>query len=291
MTDGKTGSARIIDGKASAERLRAEVKVGAEAFAARYGRKPGLEVVIVGDDPASHVYVNSKEKQSGLVSMRGLVHRLPASVAQRELEDKVRALNEDDTVDGILVQLPLPKGLNSERVVHAIDPQKDVDGLHPVNAGLLASGGKGLRPCTPSGCMRLIAETGMNLTGKRALVVGRSNLVGKPIALMLLEQNATVTMAHSKTANLAEHVAASDVVIAAVGVPELIKGAWIKQGAVIIDVGMNRLADKRLVGDVEYGAALERAGFITPVPGGVGPTTIAFLLANTLEAANRRAGA
>jgi methylenetetrahydrofolate dehydrogenase (NADP+)/methenyltetrahydrofolate cyclohydrolase len=247
--------------------------------------------VIVGDDPASHVYVNCKEKQSGLVSMRGAVHRLPATASQRELSDKVRALNEDDTVDGILVQLPLPKGLNSEQIVHAIDPRKDVDGLHPVNAGLLASGGKGLRPCTPSGCMRLIAETGLNLTGKRALVVGRSNLVGKPIALMLLEQNATVTMAHSKTTNLAEHVAASDVVIAAVGVPELIKGAWIKEGAVIIDVGMNRLADKRLVGDVEYVAACQRAGFITPVPGGVGPTTIAFLLANTLEAANRRAGA
>jgi methylenetetrahydrofolate dehydrogenase (NADP+)/methenyltetrahydrofolate cyclohydrolase len=284
-------SAQIIDGKASAERLRAEVKEGAEAFAQRYGRKPGLEVVIVGDDPASHVYVNSKEKQSGLVSMRGLVHRMPATTAQHELEEKVRALNEDDAVDGILVQLPLPKGLDSEKIVHAIDPRKDVDGLHPVNAGLLASGGKGLRPCTPSGCMRLIAETGTKLAGKRALVVGRSNLVGKPIALMLLEQNATVTIAHSKTVDLAGHVAASDVVIAAVGVPELIKGDWIKPGAVVIDVGMNRLADKRLVGDVEYGAAKERAGFITPVPGGVGPTTIAFLLANTLEAALRRQGA
>jgi methylenetetrahydrofolate dehydrogenase (NADP+)/methenyltetrahydrofolate cyclohydrolase len=283
-------SAQIIDGKACAERIRAEVKRGDEAFAERYGRKPGLEVVIVGDDPASHVYVNSKEKQSGLVSMRGLVHRMPATSSQAELEDKVRVLNQDDTVDGILVQLPLPKGLNSERVVHALDPRKDVDGLHPVNAGLLASGGKGLRPCTPSGCMRLIAETGINLSGKRALVVGRSNLVGKPIALMLLEQNATVTIAHSKTVDLAGHVAESDVVIAAVGVPELIKGAWIKPGSVVIDVGMNRLADKRLVGDVEYGAAKERAGFITPVPGGVGPTTIAFLLANTLEAALHRQG-
>jgi methylenetetrahydrofolate dehydrogenase (NADP+)/methenyltetrahydrofolate cyclohydrolase len=281
-------TAQLIDGKASAERLRAEVKQGAEAFEKKHGRKPGLEVVIVGDDPASHVYVNSKEKQSGLVGMRGLVHRLPANTSQRELLDKVRALNEAADVDGILVQLPLPKGLNSEEVVHSIDPRKDVDGLHPVNAGLLASGGRGLRPCTPSGCMRLIAETGTNLVGKRALVVGRSNLVGKPIAFMLLEQNATVTLAHSKTVDLARHVAESDVVIAAVGVPELIQGAWIKPGAVVIDVGMNRLADKRLVGDVEFSAAIERAGFITPVPGGVGPTTIAFLLANTLQAAELR---
>ena len=282
-------TATIIDGKASAERLKAEVKLGAEAFEKKHGRKPGLEVVIVGDDPASHVYVNSKEKQSGLVGLRGLVHRLPGTTTQRELLDKVAALNADPSVDGILVQLPLPKGLNTEEVVHSIDPKKDVDGLHPVNAGLLASGGKGLRPCTPSGCMRLIAETGLHLAGKRALVVGRSNLVGKPIAFMLLEHNATVTLAHSKTVDLAKHVSESDVVIAAVGVPELIKGAWIKRGAVVIDVGMNRLADKKLVGDVEFAAASERAGFITPVPGGVGPTTIAFLLANTLLAAERRA--
>jgi methylenetetrahydrofolate dehydrogenase (NADP+) / methenyltetrahydrofolate cyclohydrolase len=284
-------TAQIIDGKLSAERLRAEVKQGVEAFEKQHGRRPGLEVVIVGDDPASHVYVNSKEKQSGLVGMRGLVHRLPASTTQHELLAKVAALNAAQDVDGILVQLPLPKGLNTEEVVHSIDPRKDVDGLHPVNAGLLASGGHGLRPCTPSGCMRLIAETGTQLGGKRALVVGRSNLVGKPIAFMLLEQNATVTLAHSKTQDLAGHVAASDIVIAAVGVPELIKGAWIKPGAVVIDVGMNRLADKRLVGDVEFAAASERAGHITPVPGGVGPMTIAYLLANTLQAAERRARA
>jgi methylenetetrahydrofolate dehydrogenase (NADP+)/methenyltetrahydrofolate cyclohydrolase len=280
-------SAQIIDGKLCAERVRAEVKTRAEAFAKRHGRKPGLEVVLVGDDPASHVYVNSKEKMSGQVGLRGLVHRLPADVSQRVLLDQVAALNADPHVDGILVQLPLPKGLDAQSVVHSIDPSKDVDGLHPVNAGLLATGGHGLRPCTPSGCMRLIAETGINLTGKRALVVGRSNLVGKPIAFMLLEQNATVTMAHSKTADLARHVAESDVVIAAVGVPELIQGAWIKPGAVVIDVGMNRLPDKRLVGDVQFEAARERAGFITPVPGGVGPMTIAMLMQNTLEAAER----
>ena len=280
-------SARIIDGKQCAERVRAEVKAGAEAFAQRHGRKPGLEVVLVGDNPASHVYVNSKEKMSGQVGLRGAVHRMPASTSQRELLDKVAALNADAAVDGILVQLPLPKGLDAQAVVHSIDPGKDVDGLHPVNAGLLATGGSGLRPCTPSGCMRLIAETGTQLAGKRALVVGRSNLVGKPIAFMLLEQNATVTLAHSKTVDLAKHVAESDVVIAAVGVPELIKGEWIKPGAVVIDVGMNRLADKRLVGDVEFEAAKERAGFSTPVPGGVGPMTIALLLQNTLTAALR----
>jgi len=280
-------TARIIDGKLTAERVKAEVKTRAEAFTAEHGRKPGLEVVIVGDDAASHVYVNSKEKQSGAVGMHGLVHRMPGTTTQRELLDKVAQLNASKHVDGILVQLPLPRGLNAQEVVQAIDPRKDVDGLHPINAGLLATGGKGLRPCTPSGSMRLIAETGLDLTGKRAIVVGRSNLVGKPIAFMLLEQNATVTLAHSKSLDLARLVGESDVVIAAVGVPELIKGAWIKEGAVVIDVGMNRLGDKRLVGDVEFEAARERAGFITPVPGGVGPMTIAMLLQNTVEAAER----
>jgi len=233
------------------------------------------------------VYVNSKEKMSGQVGMRGMVHRLPADTTQAALLAKVRELNEDPNVHGILVQFPLPKGLNQEQVVHAIDPRKDVDGLHPVNAGLLATGGLGLRPCTPSGSMRLIAETGVSVEGKRAIVIGRSNLVGKPIALMLLEKNATVTMAHSRTRDLAELVAESDIVVAAVGIPEMVKGAWIKPGAVVIDVGMNRLADKRLVGDVEFAVAKERAGFITPVPGGVGPMTIAMLLSNTVDAAER----
>jgi methylenetetrahydrofolate dehydrogenase (NADP+)/methenyltetrahydrofolate cyclohydrolase len=280
-------SAQILDGKAVAELVRREVQVRAEAFAQKHGRKPGLEVVIVGDDPASHVYVNSKEKTSGSVGMRGLVHRMPASTTQAELMAKVASLNADANVDGILVQLPLPKGLNSEAVVHAIDPRKDVDGLHPVNAGLLATGGKGLRPCTPSGCMRLIKETGIDLIGKRAIVVGRSNLVGKPVAFMLLEQHATVTLAHSRTVDLAARVAESDVVIAAVGVAELIKGSWIKPGAVVIDVGMNRNAAGKLVGDVEFATAKETAGWITPVPGGVGPMTIAMLMQNTVEAAER----
>jgi methylenetetrahydrofolate dehydrogenase (NADP+)/methenyltetrahydrofolate cyclohydrolase len=280
-------AAQIIDGKLIAERVRGEVAARVRAYEQKTGKKPGLEVVLVGDDPASHVYVNSKEKMSGQVGMRGMVHRLPADTTQAALLAKVRELNEDPNVHGILVQFPLPKGLNQEQVVHAIDPRKDVDGLHPVNAGLLATGGLGLRPCTPSGSMRLIAETGVSVEGKRAIVIGRSNLVGKPIALMLLEKNATVTMAHSRTRDLAELVAESDIVVAAVGIPEMVKGAWIKPGAVVIDVGMNRLADKRLVGDVEFAVAKERAGFITPVPGGVGPMTIAMLLSNTVDAAER----
>jgi methylenetetrahydrofolate dehydrogenase (NADP+) / methenyltetrahydrofolate cyclohydrolase len=280
-------TAQIIDGKLIAERVRAEVAERVRVYEAKTGKRPGLEVVIVGDDPASHVYVNSKEKMSAAVGLRGLVHRLPADTSQRALLDKVRSLNEDPDVHGILVQFPLPKGLSQEEVVHSIDPRKDVDGLHPMNAGLLATGGVGLRPCTPSGSMRLIAETGMSLEGKRAVVIGRSNLVGKPIGLMLLEKNATVTLAHSRTRALDEVVRESDVVIAAVGVAELVKGAWIKPGAVVIDVGMNRLADKRLVGDVEFATAKERAGFITPVPGGVGPMTIAMLLSNTVDAAER----
>jgi methylenetetrahydrofolate dehydrogenase (NADP+)/methenyltetrahydrofolate cyclohydrolase len=282
--------AQILDGKLIAERVRSEVKARAEAFEKRAGRKPGLEVILVGDDPASHVYVNSKEKTSGQVGMRGLVHRLPADTSQADLLAKVAQLNADPAVDGILVQLPLPKGLDSQAVVHAIDPRKDVDGLHPMNAGLLATGGVGLRPCTPSGCMRLLAETGVDLTGKRAIVIGRSNLVGKPIAFMLLEKNCTVTLAHSKTVDLDQRVAESDIVIAAVGVPELVKGSWIKPGAIVIDVGMNRLPDKRLVGDVEFASAKERASWITPVPGGVGPMTIAMLMQNTVEAAERSLG-
>lgn len=282
-------AAQILDGKVIAERVRGEVKARAEAFEARAGRKAGLEVVLVGDDPASHVYVGSKERSSGQVGMRGAVHRLPASTTQRELLDKVRTLNADPTVDGILVQLPLPKGLDAQSVVHAIDPKKDVDGLHPMNAGLLATGGVGLRPCTPLGCLRMLAETGVSLPGKRAIVIGRSNLVGKPVSLMLLEQNCTVTMAHSKTLELDERVRESDIVIAAVGVPELVKGAWIKPGAIVIDVGMNRVGEKKLRGDVEFESAKERASWITPVPGGVGLMTVAMLLKNTIDSAERAA--
>jgi len=283
-------AAQILDGKIIAERVRSEVKARAETFEQRAGRKAGLEVVLVGDDPASQVYVGSKERSSAQVGMRGAVHRLAATTSQTELLDVVARLNADPTVDGILVQLPLPKGLDSKPVVHAIDPRKDVDGLHPMNAGLLASGGTGLRPCTPTGCMRMLAETGVELTGKRAIVIGRSNLVGKPVSLMLLEKNCTVTMAHSKTQALDERVRESDIVIAAVGVPELVKGAWIKPGAIVIDVGMNRVGEKKLLGDVEFQAAKERASWITPVPGGVGLMTVAMLLKNTIDAAERTLG-
>lgn len=283
-------TAKIIDGKATAARVREEVAQDAAHFAERHGRQPGLEVVLVGDDPASQVYVRNKERAASQCGIRGAVHRLPVTTAGDDLFALIRRLNADDTVDGILVQLPLPDQLNALEVTDAIDPGKDVDGLHPVNAGLLMVGRQGLRPCTPAGCMRLISETGVDLAGKNALVIGRSQLVGKPIAQMLLSQNATVTMAHSKTRDLASFARQADVVIAAVGRPELVRGSWIKEGSVIIDVGINRTTDGKLVGDVEYAAAAERAGWITPVPGGVGPMTIAMLLANTLEAAWARCG-
>ena len=280
-------SAQILDGKLVAERVRGDVKTRAEAFEKKHGRKAGLEVVLVGGDEASHTYVNSKEKVSHSLGMRGLVHRMPAETTQAELLAKVTSLNADPRVDGILVQLPLPAGIDSQVVVNAVDPRKDVDGLHPTNMGLLVTGGVGLRPCTPNGIMQLLAETGISLAGKRAIVIGRSNLVGKPVALMLLEHNCTVCMAHSRTNDLDMRVAESDIVVACVGVPELIKGTWIKQGAVVLDVGMNRLEDRGLVGDVEFAAAKERASWITPVPGGVGPLTIAMLMRNTIEAAER----
>ena len=282
-------SAQILDGKLVAERVRGDVKTRAEAFEKKHGRKAGLEVVLVGGDEASHTYVNSKEKVSHSLGMRGLVHRMPAETTQAELLAKVTSLNADPRVDGILVQLPLPAGIDSQVVVNAVDPRKDVDGLHPTNMGLLVTGGVGLRPCTPNGIMQLLAETGISLAGKRAIVIGRSNLVGKPVALMLLEHNCTVCMAHSRTNDLDMRVAESDIVVVAAGVPELVKGAWIKQGALVIDVGMNRLEEKKLVGDVEFAPAKERAAWITPVPGGVGPMTIAMLMQNTVEAAERNA--
>jgi methylenetetrahydrofolate dehydrogenase (NADP+)/methenyltetrahydrofolate cyclohydrolase len=281
-------TAQILDGKRIAEAVRNEVKVRAAQFEQRAGRKAGLEVVLVGDDPASQTYVASKEKHSNEAGLRGAVHRLPTDTTQEALRAKVTALNADPAVDGILVQLPLPRHLYPEPVIHAIDPGKDVDGLHPFNAGMLVAGGQGPRPCTPLGCMRMLEETGVELAGKRAIVIGRSNLVGKPISLMLLEQNCTVTMAHSKTRDLDQRVYDSDIVVAAVGVPELVRGEWIREGAIVIDVGINRIAPKKLVGDVEFEAAKQRASWITPVPGGVGLMTVAMLLRNTLDAAERR---
>ncbi|HEX5657922.1 MAG TPA: bifunctional methylenetetrahydrofolate dehydrogenase/methenyltetrahydrofolate cyclohydrolase FolD [Polyangiales bacterium] len=289
-------TAQILDGKRIAEAVRSEVQVRAAAFEQRAGRKAGLEVVLVGDDPASHTYVASKERQSAESGLRGAVHRLPADVSQAALLAKVGELNADATVDGILVQLPLPRHLRADEVVNAIDPGKDVDGLHPYNAGLLISGGRGPRPCTPIGCMRMLEETGVSLAGKRAIVIGRSNLVGKPLAMLLLEQNCTVTMAHSKTRDIDQRIYDSDIVLAALGKPEFVRGEWIREGAIVIDVGINRIDTSeseraagakatRIVGDVQFATAKERASWITPVPGGVGLMTVAMLLRNTLDAA------
>ena len=281
-------TARLIDGKAIAQRVRDEVKVEVERFVVAHGRPPGLHVVLVGDDPASAVYTRNKEKASNEVGMLGRLHRLPASTSQAELLALVAQLVEDDAVDGILIQLPLPKHIDDARVLDAVHPSKDVDGFHPINAGLLATGRAGLVPCTPRGCMRLLAEAGTPLAGARAVVVGRSNIVGKPIAQLLLAQHATVTIAHSRTRDLGALCREADILVAAVGKAKMIQGDWVKDGATVIDVGINRNAEGKLVGDVDTEAARERAAWITPVPGGVGPMTIACLLENTVIAARAR---
>jgi methylenetetrahydrofolate dehydrogenase (NADP+)/methenyltetrahydrofolate cyclohydrolase len=286
-------TARILDGKALAETVRAEVRAGVEELCGRTGGVPGLDVVLVGDDPASAIYTRNKEKACNEVGMRGKLHVLPASTSEADLRALVRRLNEDAEVDGILVQLPLPGHIDAQRVLDEVDPRKDVDGFHPVNAGLLMLGRPGaLVACTPSGCMRLLALAGARLEGASAVVVGRSNIVGKPMAQLLLAANATVTMAHSRTRDLPAVCRQADVLVAAVGKKEMIRGDWIKPGAVVIDVGTNRatLPDgkTKLYGDVAFDEARQVAGAISPVPGGVGPMTIAFLLANTLEAARRR---
>ena len=293
--------AELIDGKTISKKVRDEVAVRAKAFTERHGRSPGLEVVLVGEDPASVVYTRNKEKAALEVGVRGKLHRLPASTTEAELLATLDALNHDDTVDGILVQLPLPPQIRDRVVLDAIDPDKDVDGFHPTNVGLLASGRPSLVPCTPRGCMRLLSEVGVDAAGKHAVVVGRSNIVGKPMAQLLLAANATVTIAHSKTKDLAAVCREADVLVVAVGRAEMVKGDWVKPGATVIDVGMNRIArtddpttaerplgKTRLVGDVAYAEVAEVAGAITPVPGGVGPMTIACLLENTLLAANAR---
>ncbi len=286
-------TATIIDGKARALRLRETVAAGVAAFVAAHGRAPGLTVVLVGEDPASAVYVRSKGLATAAAGMVSGEHRLPVTTSEAELLALVAALNADATVDGILVQLPLPRHIDTDRVIAAIDPAKDVDGFHPVNAGRLATGLDALVPCTPSGCLMMIEEALGDISGREALVIGRSNIVGKPMAALLTARSATVTLAHSRTRDLAGHVARAEIVVAAVGIPDLVKGAWVRPGACVIDVGMNRVAladgKSKLVGDVEYAAASERAGWITPVPGGVGPMTIACLLANTLKAARMRA--
>jgi methylenetetrahydrofolate dehydrogenase (NADP+)/methenyltetrahydrofolate cyclohydrolase len=282
-------SARLLDGKALAQRVQAEVTAGVARLAAR-GVVPGLAVVLVGDDPASHVYVRNKHKAAAACGVRTFDHKPPADIAEAALLALVDQLNDDDAVDGILVQLPLPDHIAADEVLDRIRPDKDVDGFHPDNIGRLAQNRPRFVAATPRGCMRLLTEAGCALAGADAVIVGRSNIVGKPMALLLTNAHATVTVCHSRTRDLAAAVGRADVVVAAAGSPALVRGAWIKPGAVVIDVGTNRTADGKLVGDVEFGPAAERAAAITPVPGGVGPMTIASLLENTLQAATQRRG-
>lgn len=290
-------TATLIDGKSIATEIREEVGRGVEALLADGGPRPGLATVLVGDNPASHTYVRAKRKASAEVGIESFGHELPATASQAEVEDLVGKLNEDPSVHGILVQLPLPAGLDEEAVLKAISIEKDVDGFHPLNIGRLAQKGRDplFVPCTPAGCLVLLKKSGAQLDGANAVVVGRSNIVGMPAALLLVKENATVTICHSRTKDLAGVCRSADVLIAAIGRPRMIKGSWIKPGAHVIDVGINRVEDSstksgyRLVGDVDFEEAVEVAGAITPVPGGVGPMTIALLLQNTLRSASRRA--
>jgi methylenetetrahydrofolate dehydrogenase (NADP+)/methenyltetrahydrofolate cyclohydrolase len=287
-------SARLIDGKAAAAALRGHVANAAAAFAETVGRAPGLAVVLVGEDPASSVYVRSKGKATLEAGMESYSHPLPADTSEADLLALVERLNRDPNVDGILVQLPLPPQIDTAKVLAAIDPAKDVDGFHVENVGRLGVGAEALVPCTPLGCLHLLKSELGDLTGLDAVVIGRSNIVGKPMAMLLLGESATVTIAHSRTRDLPALVRRADIVVAAVGRPEMVRADWIKPGATVIDVGINRVeapeGKTRLVGDVAFAEAAEVAGAITPVPGGVGPMTIAMLLRNTLVAAYRRAG-
>lgn len=281
-------SAEIIDGKAFAAKIRAEVAQECAAFRAQTGVQPGLAVVLVGNDAASEVYVRNKGIQAKEAGFNSLEYRLPAETTQSELLAQVAALNADPQVHGILVQLPLPAHLDADAVLNAIAPDKDVDGFHPVNVGRLWTGNPVSIPCTPLGCALILKDRLGDLSGKRAIVIGRSNIVGKPMAALLLAANATVTIAHSRTADLAARCREADIVIAAVGKPELVRGDWLKAGATVLDVGINRIAEgekTRLVGDVHFASAVAVAGAITPVPGGIGPMTIACLLRNTLACA------
>ena len=293
MTD-----AALIDGKAHAARLRENVAAEVARLKADHGLTPALAVVLVGEDPASQVYVGAKGRQTTEAGMDSIEHRLPASASQDELLDLIATLNADPAVHGILVQLPLPDQINEGAVIDAIEPAKDVDGFHPVNVGRLWSGDpRALVPCTPFGCLLMLRETLGDMTGKRAVVLGRSNIVGKPMAALLIGESCTVTVAHSRTADLAERCREADILVAAVGRPRMVPGDWIKPGATVIDVGINRIdapekgpGKTRLVGDVDFDAAVKTAGAITPVPGGVGPMTIACLLRNTVTAACRQNG-
>ncbi|MGH7886964.1 MAG: bifunctional methylenetetrahydrofolate dehydrogenase/methenyltetrahydrofolate cyclohydrolase FolD [Candidatus Binatia bacterium] len=277
--------ATIIDGKAVAKDVQNQIKQEVDGLERRWGLAPGLAVVLVGDDPGSQIYVRNKEKACKDVGIKSFEHLLPATISEKELLALAHQLNKDNQVHGVLVQLPLPPHIRAEKVFEAIAPHKDVDGFHPVNLGLLALGGDGFRPCTPMGIMRLLEAAHCDPKGKNAVVVGRSNIVGKPVALMLLEKHATVTICHSRTANLRGEVGRADILVVAIGKAGLVRGDWVKPGAVVIDVGVNRLPNGKLGGDVEFETAKDRASAITPVPGGVGPMTICMLLYNTLKAA------
>ena len=290
-------TATLIDGKAIAEHLRAGIAHAVKGLEHTHGFVPGLAVVLVGDNPASQVYVRSKAKQTVEAGMRSIEHKLPDTTTEATLLALVQALNDDPAIDGILVQLPLPAHINADRVLETIDPAKDVDGFHPVNAGRLMTGTGGLVPCTPLGSLKLIKSVRADLSGLDAVVIGRSNIVGKPMAQLLIGESCTVTIAHSRTRDLPDVCRRADILVAAVGRPLMVKGDWVKEGAIVIDVGINRIdapdlgpGKTRLVGDVDFEAAQQRAGAITPVPGGVGPMTIACLLANTVTAACLRRG-
>jgi len=289
LATGSCEVGEILDGKTAAREVREQVRAQTAELTARHGIVPGLATVLVGEDSASKIYVSSKLKACAEVGITSFAHDLPAATSEAELLARVDALNADPKVHGILVQLPLPKGLDEKRVIFRLSPEKDVDGLHPVSQGRLLAGESGFRPCTPLGVMVLVQKTGVRIAGKRAVVVGRSLLVGKPVALLLLEQHATVTLCHSRTADLAAEVGSADILVAAIGKAEMIRGEWIRPGSIVIDVGINR-TEAGLRGDVETAAAQARAAFITPVPGGVGPMTVAMLMQNTLAAARRSAG-
>jgi methylenetetrahydrofolate dehydrogenase (NADP+)/methenyltetrahydrofolate cyclohydrolase len=281
-------TARIIDGKTIAQEVRAEWKLRTDALKAR-GVTPGLAVIIVGEDPASKVYVANKVKACAELGLHSEHISLPADTTEQALLDRIAQLNADPSIHGILVQLPVPKHIDGDKVLNAISPEKDVDGFHPVNVGALATGNMRFAPCTPYGSMKLLEKSGVSIEGKHAVVVGRSNIVGKPMALLLLQANATVTICTSKTVDLAKHTRDADILVVATGKPKMITGDMIKPGAAVIDVGINRLPDGKLCGDVDFDSAKEVAGWITPVPGGVGPMTITMLVANTVQSAERAA--
>jgi len=283
-------SAKILDGKALAERMRNSMQAEVAELARKHGRAPGLAVILVGSDPASQVYVRNKKSACEKVGIASFSHELPAETTQQHLLGLIGELNADPKVDGILVQLPVPAHINPESIIEAIVPNKDVDGFHPYNVGRLAARKPALRSCTPFGCMKLLEETGLDLHGMECVIVGASNIVGRPMAMELLLAGATVTVTHRFTQDLQSHVERADIVVAAAGKPGLVKGEWIKPGAIVIDVGINRMDDGSLAGDVDYVTAAERAGWITPVPGGVGPMTITMLLANTIQAFRAHTG-